>query len=91
MVFPQQAVLASRANTTLRRALNNEYCEEGEGEVGKLQMAAVNVADKVNELGEFCFHGNTSFFGLDAPHHTPTQDAKQGAKMTNFGQPVSSR
>jgi hypothetical protein len=27
---------------------------------------------------------------LDAPHHTPTQDAKQGAKMTNF-QPVSSR
>jgi hypothetical protein len=53
MVFSRQAGLTSGADTALRRRIEDKCCEESKGEVGQLQMAAVNVADKVNELGEF--------------------------------------
>ncbi len=70
-----------RASTAIHRAVREILYYEYKGEVGNEKVTAINFTDKISEFG---FHGNTSFFGLDAPHHTPTQDAKQGAKMTDF-------
>ena len=70
-----------RARTPIHRTIREIPNHENEGKVGKEKVTAVDFADEISEFG---FHGNTSFFSLDAPHHTPTQDAKQGAKMTNF-------
>jgi len=70
-----------RTSAAIHRTIRDNSYHEGEGKVGKGKITAVEFTD---EICDFSFHWNTSFFGLDAPHHTPTQDAKQGAKMTNF-------
>lgn len=76
-------------NAAIQWAVRDNSYQESEGKVGKENVTAVDLAGKISEFG---FHGNTSFFGLDAPHHTPTQDAKQDAKLrAKIGQPVNSR
>jgi hypothetical protein len=86
--IPVYTVLG-RTSAAVHRAIRDNFQEKHESKIGNGHITGINFADKISEFG---FHMNTSFFGLDASHDTPTQDAKQGAKnLEKVTQPVNSR